>query len=234
MQLIKVLHSSRRRREWSFLRAILSLSHKYGADAIMHEAKLQLNSVFPTDINSWDNRSDRGDQMRTIYTPSKDCISAANLGRKLELTHIRVIALYDCCQLSGEMLVSGTGDGEVLAPEDLARCFDAIPWLITARSNVRRDIRPYIFSKICTNYLCGSSADKLLEYLAQEPLQGDVKTCQAHLGLTRATLAPTTCWESHAKRLGICSHCTTLLMQWMQRQRAQWLQKDLPVVFKLT
>ena len=79
------------------------LGHKYGAEGICSEGTYQLKKLFPDTIVAWDTRLQwGGDGIQTSYDPRRDCIGAANLGRTLGLPSVHAVALYDCCQMSGE------------------------------------------------------------------------------------------------------------------------------------
>ena len=137
----------RRSDSWSVLRSLLILSQKYAAQAIHTEAMFQLQLVFPTTLEQWDARLDppRVGAIHTIYDPKKDCISAAQTARKLDLPILISAALYDCCQLEARELISGIthedGHHDQLSPEDQMFC-------IRARTRLLQ-LNHYLWNKVC-------------------------------------------------------------------------------------
>jgi len=220
---------------WYTVHAMATIGHKYMYDTCVREAIAALKLTFPTTIEALDALY--YDKSRSIEIDnSRDCISVVNLARKLGLKEIYAQGLYDCCQLSLEMLAGGlpapNGVLEYLSVDDLSRCRKVFTthcleqWDRSVRLNLFIDpakvpqpcISSYNGNPRCpaqSDLMRGRCQNELLRSSSKDPLGSKdeeiAKICAAN-------------W--------ICSGCTQHFQR-CDRQARQAMLNKLPAIFML-
>lgn len=92
-----------------------------------------LKLMFPTSLEEWDAI----EEDPPLSFDAAEIISMVNLAKELGYTQWFALALYRCCNLSGEQIangmVSSCGTLERLASEDVARCINLRTKLIKSK-----------------------------------------------------------------------------------------------------
>ncbi|KAH8103339.1 hypothetical protein BXZ70DRAFT_720838 [Cristinia sonorae] len=110
---------------WHLMGPILSMSHKYQCEILLEEGKTRLFKFLPGDIQSWDLLT-RDPKM----FDGPGYIAIANMARLLDMPLIHQRALYQCCQLSADLLVNGdvystfVDEQDKLCSQDLQACVE--------------------------------------------------------------------------------------------------------------
>lgn len=129
------------RMEFSVVAALIRLGHKYQMTALRDAALARLQTCFTTSFAVWAELT-RYEPHRSASMSfrRRDAIAVVNLARLTGTASVLPGALYLCCQLSAQELVSGVhgpdGVCERLAPDDLARCIDGRSALLSHTAHV--------------------------------------------------------------------------------------------------
>lgn len=147
----------------------IRLAHKYSIDDLLEQSLEELKRHFPTTLSAWD-------AVPREY--SARAITAVNLARVTETPSILPSALYICCQLPEDTLLSGTahpdGTSETLSREDLVRCLAARLQLCQSQMSVAYDA---FRNGKCKGGACVSALNRLcteaVDYAETRPHRAD-------------------------------------------------------------
>ena len=216
----------RRSNSWKVLQALLLLSHKYSADDIRKEALFQLELIFPKTVEAWDARlkhADKAGAIHTLYNPKTDCIAAVNTARTLDLPRLQAAALYDCCQLDAEDLITGIvredGRRDRLDEEDVIFCVRATLALC--------HINHYLINKVgktssrrCQTVMMCEVARAVFLSRVNDPKEGTPHYCIAPSVLSRVE------WlEMFLNELGACTVCVRTARRSLNEARRVFLER---------
>lgn len=151
--------------EFAIVAAIVRLSHKYQLDYVRDDFLERMKSCFGTDCGDWQSVS-RHNGNHAMRFRDTDAISVVNIARLTGADSMLPTALYLCCQLDAEYIISGyrrTPDDTVesLSPEDAATCVNARQSLV--RKSLADALDIFNPSLICHNDddRCRSAIDTL-------------------------------------------------------------------------
>ncbi|KAF9812296.1 hypothetical protein IEO21_06270 [Rhodonia placenta] len=214
------------RMEFSVVAALIRLGHKYQMTALRDAALARLQTCFTTSFAVWAELT-RYEPHRSASMSfrRRDAIAVVNLARLTGTASVLPGALYLCCQLSAQELVSGLhgpdGVCERLAPDDLARCIDGRSALLSHTAHV---VARILSPSVSVHCLEPPACRVTLEACLQSFQSPESKALQSHDVLQS--------WEDAFDTYGVpmerlCEKCFDLL--WLREfQERQKIWKILP------
>ncbi|KAH9922101.1 uncharacterized protein B0H18DRAFT_1019106 [Fomitopsis serialis] len=197
--------------DFATVAALVRLSHKYQIDHIRDTYLSRMKSCFCTEFETWVTVSrDGGSPVMKFGTA--DAISAVDIAHLTGAESMLPTALYSCCQLKAEHLISGCprpdGTVEYLSPVDTMKCVDARQTLYQKAITTGLEI----FSPLAPSPLC---LDRVQCGRAIQALRG------RHLRFPPADVIATTLSPKHLmfsslpteERLYVCPECADLIRE---------------------
>ncbi|GBE89238.1 hypothetical protein SCP_1502460 [Sparassis crispa] len=192
--------------------ALVRMSHKYEIDDLLEDALARIRTCFPDDFDVWESETGEHDSSSVMTFSPTDAITVVNLGRLTNTLSLLPVALYRCCQLRPQDLLSGSGEGdrvvEQLTTDDLARCIGARGVLVHEAIAMLRDIAAPVTSVYCrTHYICQEGMGEILSAMYDH--------CKDELSIPSGRIHPlqssSDVISQEASLCEVCDNCQLLL-----------------------